>query len=109
MVLLVHSMDLVPLPEWAIDSLTENVFKQISAKPNLNPNPNSNLNPKAQNRFRENKMTSFFQIPHYLLQLMSKDNTSNIYQIKPSIHIHYTTFYSVFALYRSFQYQYLFN
>jgi len=62
--------------------LTENVFKRISANPNLNPNsklnPNSNLNPnhnsnpnpnpnsKAQKRFRKIKMTSFFgQVSRY--------------------------------------------
>jgi len=36
------------------ERLTENVFKRISANSNLIPNP------KAQKRFRENKMTSFF-------------------------------------------------
>jgi len=48
--------------------LTENVFKRIFANynPNPIPNPNSNPNPKAQNRLRENKMTSFFgQVSKY--------------------------------------------
>jgi len=39
--------DLVHLPEWKFDR------KRISA--------NSNPNPKAQKRFRENEMTSFFR------------------------------------------------
>jgi len=60
------------LPEW---TMTENVFKLISA----NSNPNSTLiltlililtltypNPKAQKRFRKNEMTSFFgQVSRY--------------------------------------------
>jgi len=57
--------DLVHLPEL---TLTENVFKGISAKskPNPNPNSNSNSSPKAQKRFRENEMTSFFgQLSRY--------------------------------------------
>jgi len=62
------TLDLVQhLPEW---TLTESVFKRISANsnPNLNPNPNCkpNSNPKALKSFRENEMTSFFgqvQIP----------------------------------------------
>jgi len=55
--------------------LTENAFKRIPANSNLNHHPNSssnpnstNLNPntKAQKRFRENEMTSFFgQVSRY--------------------------------------------
>jgi len=50
------------------ERLTKNVFKRISANFNLKPNPNfkRNTNPKAQKRFRENEMTSFFgQVSRY--------------------------------------------
>jgi len=42
--------------------LTEKVFKRIftNSNPNLNPTSNSNPNPKAEKRFGENEMTSFF-------------------------------------------------
>jgi len=42
---------------------TENVFKRIPA--------NSNINPKAQKRFWENKMTSFFgKCPATILMML---------------------------------------
>jgi len=40
-----------------LNSGSKNVFKHIFAS----ANPNLNLNPKAQKRFWENKMTSFFE------------------------------------------------
>jgi len=46
------------LPDWTFDR------KRISANSNLHPN--SNPNPKAQKRVRENEMTSFFrQVSRY--------------------------------------------
>jgi len=49
--------------------LTENIFKHISTNSNLNliySILNLKPNPKAQKRFRENEMTSFFgQVSRY--------------------------------------------
>jgi len=41
--------------------LTENVFKRISANSKPNLNTNFHPNPEAQQRFRENEMTLFFE------------------------------------------------
>jgi len=43
--------------------LTENVLKRISA--NSNPNPNSNLKPKAQNFSGKQMMSVFGQVSRY--------------------------------------------
>jgi len=60
--------DIVQLPELTFDRKRISANSNPNLNPNLNSNPNSNFNPnpKAQNPFPENEMTSFLgQVSRY--------------------------------------------